>query len=66
MHIKIINYIFINEKHTYNEKNGQIFITKSKLGFLYTDLSIKIEYCFIFFNYYSIFFSIDNLIIAKN
>lgn len=65
VHVKIINYILISKRHTCKEKIGQIFVPKSKLGLLYTNLSIEVEYWLIFFHYCNIFLSTDSLVVAE-
>lgn len=42
-----------------------MFISKSKPGLLYIYLNIEIEYYLIFFYYYDIFLSIDNLTVVE-
>ena len=42
-----------------------MFVTKSKLGFLYSDFCIEIEPCFINFYHFNVFLYANGLTVAK-
>lgn len=43
-HIEIIDYPLINRGFTCKKEVGQMFIPKSKLGLLYMDFCVEVEY----------------------